>query len=589
MRFNKIYMSEFRELGLNQDIVRGVENLGFESPTPIQKKVIPLLLDTDQDVVALAQTGTGKTAAFGLPLINKLDMSSKTCQALVLSPTRELGLQIAKDFENYGKFIKDFRVAAVYGGSSIDKQIRDIKRGVSVIVATPGRLVDLIKRRVVKLDAINYVVLDEADEMLNMGFKTDLDFILGSASEDKNTWLFSATMPREVARIAKDYMSNALEVEAGERNTGAKNIEHVYYMVDGRDRYEATKRIVDLNPEIFGLIFCQTKRQTQEVADKLMADGYSADSLHGDLSQHQRDRVMDKFRKRNIQILVATDVAARGIDVDSITHVINYNIPEEIESYTHRSGRTARAGKKGTSICVITPAELYKIKKIEKIIKSQFTLAKIPSGQEVCEQQMFALIDKIKDTEVDQNEIEKFMPTIADKLQDYTADEIIEKFIYMEFSRFLAYYKKSGRDINKTKSDARDRDRGGRGRDRDRGRGRDRDGGRDRGPRGRDRGDRGERRDRGDRGDRGGSRGGGVSAGHTLIFINAGSTDNLNTGQLINWVCQNCGISGEQIGAIRVRDRFSFFEVQNGLVDKVVNQTGLTMKNRRISMEVSKS
>jgi ATP-dependent RNA helicase DeaD len=293
---------------------------------------------------------------------------------------------------------------------------------------------------------------------------------------------------------------------------------------------------------------------------------------------------MDKFRKRNIQILVATDVAARGIDVDSITHVINYNIPEEIESYTHRSGRTARAGKKGTSICVITPAELYKIKKIEKIIKSQFTLAKIPSGQDVCEQQMFSLIDKIRETEVDQNEIEKFMPTIAEKLQDYTADEIIEKFIYMEFSRFLAYYKKSGRDINKTKSDARDRG----GRDRDRGRGRDRDRGR-----GRDRdvrGDRGDRSPRGrDRGDRGGSRGGGVSAGHTLIFINAGSTDNLNTGQLINWVCKNCGISGEQIGAIRVRDRFSFFEVQNGLVDKVVNQTGLTMKDRRISMEVSKS
>jgi len=384
----------FKELGLNDALMKAVEELGFENPTPIQQQTIPLLTGKETDVVALAQTGTGKTAAFGLPILNKIDTNSRDTQALVLAPTRELCVQISNDFKKYAKYMKGLSVATVYGGASIVNQMRDIKQGTQIIVATPGRLVDLIERRAVKLQTIETVVLDEADEMLNMGFKDSLDVILEQTPDGKSTWLFSATMPREVERISKNYMSNPVEVSSGKRNEGAANISHIYYQVNSRDRYLALKRIADFYPEIFGIVFCRTKAETQEVADSLIKDGYSADALHGDLSQGQRDLVMKRFRNRTLQMLVATDVAARGIDVDSVTHVINYNLPEDIESYTHRTGRTARAGKSGMAIAIITGRDAGRIKDIERIINKKFERGVLPDGFQVTEKQLFHLVKK---------------------------------------------------------------------------------------------------------------------------------------------------------------------------------------------------
>lgn len=579
-------MSLFESLGLREELVKGVKALGFETPTPIQKEVIPVLIKEDRDVVGLAQTGTGKTAAFGLPLLHKIDTSEKRIQALVLSPTRELGIQIAKDFENYGQFDRNLKIATVYGGASIDMQIKAIRRGAQVVVATPGRLTDLIKRKALNLGEVEIVVLDEADEMLNMGFKDDLDFILQQTPDHKTTWLFSATMPKEVSRIAKNYMDNPLEVEAGERNTSARNIEHKFYLVGSRDRYEALKRLVDFNPTIFGLVFCQTKRQTQEVAENLMRDGYNADSLHGDLSQMQRDRVMHRFRERQIQILVATDVAARGIDVDNITHVIHFSVPDDIEAYTHRSGRTARAGRQGQSLCIVTNRDLYKIKQIERIIKSKFVEDKVPTGEAVCEQQMFALIDKIKEVEVVEEDVDAFMPKIAESLAGHTADEIIAKFISLEFNRFLDYYKDSV-DINAKKGRDRgdSRDRGDRRGGRD-----DRRGRRDRNDRGGDRGERRgrERNDRGDRGDRGARSK--AKPGYTLCFTNVGRNDNMNPGQFINWICTSLNFRGKSIGAIRIKDQFTFFEVEDNQVNVMMkNKSGLTFEGKKVKVEIAKN
>lgn len=577
-------MSLFESLGLKEELIKGVKELGFDTPTPIQKEVIPVLIAEDRDVVGLAQTGTGKTAAFGLPLLHKIDTSDNRIQALVLSPTRELGIQIAKDFENFGKFDKKLKVATVYGGASISDQIRKIKKGVQVVVATPGRLGDLIRRKAIHLGEVEIVVLDEADEMLNMGFKDELDFILGQTPDHKSTWLFSATMPKEVSRIAKQYMNDPLEVEAGERNTSARNIEHKYYLVSARDRYEALKRLVDNNPSIFGLIFCQTKRQTQEVAENLMRDGYNADSLHGDLSQAQRDRVMHRFRERQIQILVATDVAARGIDVDNITHVIHYSVPDDIEAYTHRSGRTARAGRQGQSLCIVTNRDLYKIKQIERIIKSTFKADRIPTGGDVCEQQMFALIDKVKEVEVNPDDVDAFMPRIAEQLAGFTADEIIAKFISLEFNRFLEYYKDSV-DIN-AKKGREGRERNDRGRDRDSRGGRDR-----REPRG-DRGDRGGRERGGRDRDRGGRDGGRSQSkpGYTLCYTNVGRNDNMNPGQFINWICTSLNFRGKSIGAIRIKDQFTFFEVEDNQVDVMMkNRSGLSFEGKKVKVEIAKN
>ncbi len=549
----------FSELGLNKELLKGLDELGFETPTPIQQEAIPVLLDGERDLVALAQTGTGKTAGFGLPMLHNTEQGYMTPQSIVIAPTRELGNQIADDLRKFAKHMNGVKIVCVYGGANISTQIKDLKKGCNMIVATPGRFVDLIKRGVAKLDEVDRVILDEADEMLNMGFKDDLDLILAETPAEKTTWLFSATMAKEVERIARNYMVDPFKITVGRQNEGGENIEHKFYLVQNRNRFPALKRIVDVNPEIFGLIFCRTKRDTQEISDRLIAEGYNVDALHGDLSQQQRDRVMDKFRERKIQLLCATDVAARGIDVSDITHVINYELPEDIESYTHRSGRTARAGKKGESLAIITDRDKYKINRIEKIIKKKFTQAKVPSGDVVCESQLFKLIEEVKSAQIIEEEFEKYRERVYDELTEFSREELIEHFISKDFNRFIEYYKDSD-DINST--GGRDRDRG-RGRDRDRGRGRDRDRDRRRGDR--DRSSRNERR-----GDRDGGRRG-AEAGFKTIFINAGSSDGLDKGSLIDFVCSNADVRGRVIGKIRMNEKFSFIEVEQGSSDKILN------------------
>jgi ATP-dependent RNA helicase DeaD len=442
-------MKSFSELGLSVQVVEAIRQMGFETPTPIQEQAIPVLLQGNTDLVGLAQTGTGKTAAFGLPLIELIDEKDRTTQALVLAPTRELSVQITTDLENFCKSVKDLNIVTVYGGASISDQIRKVKRGAQIIVATPGRLIDLIERRVVSLATIKYVVLDEADEMLNMGFKDAIDEILSGTPDQKNVWLFSATMPREVREISKNYMNNPQELTMGERNQGNENIDHQFIMVDDRDKYQALKRMVDYTPDIFGVIFCRTKIDTQRVADSLMKDGYNADALHGDLTQMQRDRVMKSFKNKTLQMLVATDVAARGIDVTGITHVIHMNMPDEMEYYTHRSGRTARAGKKGISLAIVSKREMGKISQIEKALKRRFTKIMIPTGDEVCQRKIMELTRKMRNVEVNEEEIDSFLPEVYHELNDLTKEDIIKRFASIEFNRFLAYYR-DARDLNKS-------------------------------------------------------------------------------------------------------------------------------------------
>ena len=435
-------MNAFKELGLEDHLVQAITDLGFETPSEVQEKTIPLLLDEDRDLVALAQTGTGKTAAFGFPMLQKIDINSRTTQGLILSPTRELCLQITNEMKLYGKHCKGLNVTAIYGGASITDQANQVKRGAQIIVATPGRMKDMISRRLVDISKIEYAVLDEADEMLNMGFFEDITEILSYTPEEKSTWLFSATMPKEVSLIAKKFMDSPTEVTVGHKNMGSKNVSHEYFVVGARDRYQALKRLADANPEIFSVIFCRTKRDTQKVAEQLIEDGYNAGALHGDLSQNQRDVVMKSFRAKQIQMLVATDVAARGIDVDDITHVINYQLPDEIEIYTHRSGRTGRAGKTGISMVIASKSEVRKIKSIERIIQKEFIKKEVPNGMEICEVQLKALASKIHDTEINQ-EIEPYLNDINSLFEDVTKDELIKKFFSAEFTRFFNYYKKS--------------------------------------------------------------------------------------------------------------------------------------------------
>ena len=449
-------MTNFEELGLDKRIIEAIKSMGFENPTPIQEQAIPQLLKEKRDLVGLAQTGTGKTAAFGLPLIHFTDFNKKHTQALIICPTRGLCLQITRDLTNFSANYDNAHVVAIYGGASIEIQIREINRGAQIIVATPGRMVDMIARGRIKLNAISTVVLDEADEMLNMGFKEDLDSILKETPEDKSTWLFSATMPNEVARIAKNYMSNPIELTVGKQNQGAENIEHKYYMVHARDKYAALKRIADFNPDIFGIVFCRTRIETQEIAEHLIKDGYNADSLHGDLSQQQRDNVMKRYRNRTLQMLVATDVAARGIDVDSVTHVINYNLPDDPEVYTHRSGRTARAGKSGVSIAIVNMKELGKIRDIERKIGKQFVKDKLPTGVQVCEKQLINLVNKIHDAEVNETEIEKFLPQVHEMLKDISKEDLIKRMLSEEFNRFLDYYRNAP-DLNADDRGSKDR------------------------------------------------------------------------------------------------------------------------------------
>ncbi|MFN4813023.1 MAG: DEAD/DEAH box helicase, partial [Bacteroidota bacterium] len=449
-------MTSFEELGLNKRIIDAIKTMGFENPTPIQQQAIPQLLAEKRDLVGLAQTGTGKTAAFGLPLVHFTDFDKRHTQALIICPTRELCLQITRDLSNFSSNFDNANVVAIYGGASIENQIREINRGAQIVVATPGRMVDMIERGRIKLNAVKTVVLDEADEMLNMGFKEDLDNILSETPEDKNTWLFSATMPNEVARIARNYMTDPIEVTVGKQNQGAENIEHVYYMVHARDKYAALKRIADYNPDIFGIVFCRTRMETQEIAEHLIKDGYNADSLHGDLSQQQRDNVMKRYRNKTLQMLVATDVAARGIDVNNVTHVINYNLPDDPEVYTHRSGRTARAGRSGVSIAIVNMKETGKIRDIERKIGKQFIKGKLPSGVQVCEKQLINLVNKIHDAEVNEQEIEKFLPQVYDMLKDISKEDLIKRMLSEEFNRFLDYYKNAP-DLNADDRGSRDR------------------------------------------------------------------------------------------------------------------------------------
>ncbi|WP_339133993.1 MAG: DEAD/DEAH box helicase [Candidatus Electrothrix sp. GW3-4] len=434
-------MITFTDIGINDEILQAVSAQGFTEPTPVQAKVIPLMLEQEVDIVSLAQTGTGKTAAFGLPLVQLIDPKEKRTQGLVLCPTRELCMQVSRDLENFSRFIKGLRVLAIYGGASIEQQMRELRKGVQIIVATPGRLRDLIKRGKVDISAVRYAVFDEADEMLQMGFQDELNAILAETPEDKNTLLFSATMSREVANIASRYMSNPVEITMGRKNSGAENVTHEYYLINGRDRYPALKRIVDNNPDNYSIIFCRTRRDTQEVADKLIQDGYRADSLHGELSQAQRDLVMDKFRKKHLQLLVATDVAARGLDVNDLTHVINYSLPDDIAAYTHRSGRTGRAGSSGTSIALVDMRERHRIKHIENKINKKFEKATIPTGKEVCTTQLRSLMEVISTTEVEHDQIDPLYAEIEQQLEHLSREELIKKFVSLEFNRFLQYYK----------------------------------------------------------------------------------------------------------------------------------------------------
>ena len=536
-------MNKFEQLGLNESLLLAIKDLGFENPSEVQEKAIPVLLEQDTDLVALAQTGTGKTAAFGFPLIQKIDAENRSTQALILSPTRELCLQITNEIKQYSKYVNGLHTVAIYGGASITEQAREIKRGAQIIVATPGRMQDMINRGLVNIKNINYCILDEADEMLNMGFYEDIVSILSDTPDDKSTWLFSATMPAEVARIAKKFMHEPAEVTVGTKNSGSATVSHEFYCVNARDRYEALKRLADANPDIFSVVFCRTKRDTQAVAEKLIEDGYSAAALHGDLSQAQRDGVMKSFRGRQIQMLVATDVAARGIDVDNITHVVNYQLPDEIETYNHRSGRTGRAGKLGTSIVIITKSELRKISSIERIIKQKFEEKTIPSGIEICEIQLLHLANKIKDTEVD-HEIDNYLPAINEVLNGLSKEELIKKMVSVEFNRFIAYYKKK-RDLS------------------------------------------GEKGDRSERG----SEPREIRAGDPVrYFVNIGSRDDFDWMQLKDFLKETLELGRDDVFKVDVKEGFSFFNTDGEHTDKVMSiLNGFSLNGRRINVEISKN
>ena len=536
-------MNKFEQLGLNESLLLAIKDLGFENPSEVQEKAIPVLLEQNTDLVALAQTGTGKTAAFGFPLIQKIDAENRNTQALILSPTRELCLQITNEIKLYSKYIKGLHTVAVYGGASITEQAREVKRGAQIIVATPGRMQDMINRGLVNIKNIDFCILDEADEMLNMGFYEDICSILSDTPDEKNTWLFSATMPAEVARIAKKFMASPVEITVGSKNSGSATVSHEYYCVNARDRYEALKRLADANPDIFSVVFCRTKRDTQAVAEKLIEDGYNAAALHGDLSQAQRDGVMKSFRGRQIQMLVATDVAARGIDVENITHVVNYQLPDEIETYNHRSGRTGRAGKLGTSIVIITKSEIRKIHSIERIIQQKFQEKTIPSGIEICEIQLLHLANKIKDTEVD-HEIENYLPAINEVLDGLSKEELIKKMVSVEFNRFINYYK-SKRDITGERSNDRERS--------------------------------SEPRE--------------IRAGDPVrYFINIGTRDDFDWMQLKDFIKETLDLGRDDVFKVDVKEGFSFFNTDGEHTDKVMSVlNGYDMNGRRINVEISKN
>ncbi len=542
-------MKTFEELGVSEEIRRAIEELGFEQPMPVQEAVIPYLLGNGNDVIALAQTGTGKTAAYGIPVLQKVDPTQKETQALILSPTRELCLQIADDLSDFSKYIDGLHVAAVYGGASIEMQSRQLRKGAQIIVATPGRLIDLMKRGVAKLDTVNNVVLDEADEMLNMGFSESINAIFEGVPSDRNTLLFSATMSREIEKIAKSYLHDYKEIVVGSRNEGAEKVNHIYYMVHAKDKYLALKRIVDYYPSIFAIIFCRTKVETQEIADKLIRDGYNAEALHGDLSQQQRDLTMQKFRQHNVQFLVATDVAARGLDVDDLTHVINYGLPDDIESYTHRSGRTGRAGKKGTSISIIHTRERYKVKAIEKIIQKEFVDGTLPAAKDICSKQLYKVMDQILKVDVNEEEIEPFLKDIYRHFEYIDKEDIIKKIISMTFNRFLEYYANAP-EIEKPSGKRSDRE--------------------------------GERGSRSSRGERTRKAPRTPEAGYKRLFINLGKDDGFYPGEVMQFINKN--VHGRQeVGHIDLLGKFSYIEVPEKDANKVMKAlNGTTYKKREV-------
>ena len=543
-------MKTFDQLGLSSEIVKAIEELGFDQPMPVQAEVIPLLLAKTRDIIALAQTGTGKTAAFGLPIIHKIDVSQKAPQTLILCPTRELCHQISGDLIDYSKYVDGIKILPVYGGSSIESQIRSLKRGVHVIVATPGRLIDLLNRKIMSLDLVHTVVLDEADEMLNMGFTESIDDILSRVPDSRSMLLFSATMPKEIARITKKYMENPKEIVIGRKNEGALNVKHIYYMVAARDKYLALKRIADYYPNIYAILFCRTRRETQEIADKLIQDGYDADALHGELSQSQRDLVMGKFRNKNLQFLVATDVAARGLDIDDITHVINYGLPDDVESYTHRSGRTGRVGKNGTSISIIHLKEKGKIAQFERSINKSFEKRTLPSGDVICEKQLFNFVDKIEKVKVNDDEIEHLLPSIYRKLEWLEKEDIIKRIVSLEFNSLLEYYNSAEEIIEPTERSSK---------------------------KGRD------DRKSFDRGGRDGSRI--AEKGFTRIFINIGKMDGANPANLMGFINDHV-TEKVRIGKIDLLKNFSFFEVPEEVAPKVVNTfKGLFIEDRKLIVE----
>ena len=538
-------MKTFEELGVNEAIRDAIVELGFEHPMPVQEEVIPYLLGENNDVIALAQTGTGKTAAYGIPVLQKTDATIKTTQALILSPTRELCLQIADDLKSFSKNIDGLHIVAVYGGASITTQIHELCHGAQIIVATPGRLIDLMERKVVKLENVRNIVLDEADEMLNMGFSDSINTIFEAAPADRNTLLFSATMSKEIEKIAKSYLTNYKEIVVGSRNEGAENVNHIYYLVNAKDKYLALKRIADFYPHIFAIIFCRTKIETQEVADKLIKDGYNAEALHGDLSQQQRDLTMQKFRQHTVQLLVATDVAARGLDVDDLTHVINYGLPDDVENYTHRSGRTGRAGKKGTSISIIHTREKSKVRNIERIIGKDFVDGTLPTPEEICKKQLYKVMDDIMKTDVDEDQIEPYMKEIDRQFEYIDKEDIIKKMVTITFGRFLDYYKNAPEILEPTSK-------------------------------------RSERPERAGRSNSGSRRSHKVEAGYRRLFINLGKQDGFYPGEIMQFM--NHHIHGRQeIGHIDLLQKFCYIEVPQGDAEKVMRVlSGTSYKGREI-------
>ena len=544
-------MKTFEELGVSEEIRRAIEELGFEHPMPVQEEVIPYLLGNGNDVIALAQTGTGKTAAYGIPVLQKTDATNKVTQALILSPTRELCLQIADDLNAFAKYMPGMHIIPVYGGASIQGQIRELRHGVQIIVATPGRLIDLMERGVVNLEKVNNVVLDEADEMLNMGFSESINTIFDNVPADRNTLLFSATMSKEVERIAKNYLHDYKEIVVGSRNEGAENVNHICYVVNAKDKYLALKRIVDFYPHIYAIIFCRTKIETQEVADKLIRDGYNAESLHGDLSQQQRDLTMQKFRQHTVQLLVATDVAARGLDVDDLTHVINYGLPDDVENYTHRSGRTGRAGKKGTSICIIHTREQFKVRNIEKIIGKEFVEGTLPSPEEICKKQLYKVMDDIMKTDVDEELIAPYMPDIMRQFEYIDKEDIMQKVVSITFGRFLNYYKNAPEIVRPTSK---------RGEKGDRKSQRDGRGGatRQRGPRK-------------------------AEEGYRRLFINLGKQDGFYPGEIMQFMNHHIHGPKQTIGHIDLLQKFAYIEVPTDDAEKVMRAlNGVSYKGREV-------